>query len=87
MNNDINGIQDMMKWEMLPFLNLLETIDLSRLNKDFNLIVRDHVGLSSKDINNLHRIFKHWRLVHKRRRKRSNSWVRVTYHPDERVIM
>jgi len=99
-------MEDAMSWHMLPCLNLVETIDLSRVNRQFNRIVQKRVGLRAPQILQLQTIFRSWRALkhwdllqpqdvmsrHRGRElfcqslSRNNSWARVRYHPDDRVI-
>jgi hypothetical protein len=79
-------MEDAMSWHMLPCLNLVETIDLSRVNRQFNRIVQKRVGLRAPQILQLQTIFRSWRALKHQSLSRNNSWARVRYHPDDRVI-
>jgi len=79
---------DALAWHMIPFVNLVDTIDLSRVSKEFNDMVRDRVGLRESDIMRLRRILRAWKRGIRRRVRssRNNSWMSISYHPDERII-
>jgi hypothetical protein len=79
-------MEDAMSWHMLPCLNLVETIDLSRVNRQFNRIVQKRVGLRAPQILQLQTIFRSWRMLKQQALTRNNSWARVRYNPDDRII-
>jgi hypothetical protein len=76
---------------MVIFLTLVETIDLSHVNREFNHIVQHRVGLRAPEILRLRRILLGWRRTTPTRRRgtpyqRNNSWTRTRNHPDDRAI-
>jgi hypothetical protein len=80
-------MNDALAWHMLPFLNLVETIDLSRVSKELNDMVKQRVGLRASEIMRLRRILRSWKHIRRPRSSRNNSWRRLRHHPDERVIL
>ena len=76
---------------MVTFLTLIETIDLSRVNREFNRVVQYRVALRAPEILKLRRILRSWHRATPIRRRRSppprnNSWTRTYHHPDDRAI-
>jgi len=72
---------------MMPYLTLLETVDFSRTNRRFNLIVHHRVGLREPEILILYRIIHGWYRIRRRIPPRINSWLRISHDPDERIIL
>lgn len=79
-------MDDSLGWHMVPCLNLVETIDLSRVSRTFNIMVQQRVGLTAPEILRLRRILRSWKHIRRRPPLRNNSWTRRRYNPDDRVI-
>ena len=76
----------LLEWRMIRFLNLIDTIDMSRVNPMFNNMVRRRINLRSSEILRLRRILRSWKRYKRFNNSCNNSWKRSKYHPNERVI-
>ncbi len=79
-------MNDSLAQHMIPYLNLVEMIDLLQVDKRFNCMIRDRVGLRASEILRLRRILRAWKSLKRHRLPRYISWKRTIHHPDERVI-
>lgn len=75
--------------DVLSFLSLPELIVAAKVSKTMNRLVQMRTKLTPADIYLLRRRFRSWKHSCKRPplRRRTNSWARVRYDPDLRVIM
>jgi len=78
---DIIGIS------MLPSITLLDIIELGKVNKNFNRIIRDIIKITPYEILRLKQILLAWNEIPKKKKYRRNSWYSKRYHPDNKIIL
>lgn len=82
----VNDYSDPLGLHMFPQLTLKEALVLTGINREFNRIFHRVIGRTSDDIRIMYASLNTWKSIRRTFRRRTASWSRRIYHPDERII-